>query len=83
MNILWGGQILKRYYNSSDERKLNRLAMAMFQEVSIGIYYVAKDRTGIYPSYVNSDQVMEALNHGVKIAVTGNSGIYANFELIE
>lgn len=73
--------MLKRYFNSSDEIRLKEQSATMFKEVSSGVYHVMKDRTGEYPSFVNSQEVVVALNNKVKIAVTGNSGIYANFEL--
>jgi hypothetical protein len=75
--------MLKKYFNSSDERILREQSMTIFKEVSSGVYHVDKDRTGVYPSYVKSDEVVEALNNKEKIAVTGNSGIYANFELVK
>lgn len=55
----------------------------MFKEISSGVYQVVKDRMNILPSYVNSYEVVEALNTKEKVAVTGKSGRYSNFELIK
>jgi len=54
----------------------------MFREVSSGVYHVVKDRFSLYPSFVNSEKVISALNKKEKVAITGKSGMYANFEVI-
>lgn len=73
--------MIMKYYNSSDIRILKEQSMVMFEEVSSGVYYVAKDRMDEFPSYVTSKDVVEALNNKVKIAVKDSSGVsaYANF----
>mgnify|MGYP003483009170 FL=1 len=74
--------MLKRYYNSSDEILLREQSQTMFKEVSSGVYHVVKDREGVYPSFVESDEVVQALNNKVDIAVVGNNGTYSNFEAV-
>ena len=70
------------YHNSSDERLLRIHSNVMFREVSSGVYHVVKDRFSLYPSFVNSEKVISALNKKEKVAITGKSGMYANFEVI-
>jgi hypothetical protein len=73
--------MFKRFYNGSDEIALKEQSMAMFRELSSGVYHVIKDREDTHPEFVSSDVVVKALNYQTKIAVTGKSGMYANFEL--
>jgi uncharacterized surface protein with fasciclin (FAS1) repeats len=73
--------MLKKYFNSSDERLLKEQSHTMFKEISSGVYHVVKDRADTYHEFVNSEEIVRALNHSIKIAVTSNSGIYANFEM--
>jgi hypothetical protein len=76
--------MFKRYYNSSDERELKMQATYMFREVSSGVYHVEKDRTDTFKDseFVKSSTVVNMLNSYPKVAVTGSSGIYANFEKV-
>ena len=80
--------MLKRYYDSRDERKLKEQSWFMFEEISSGVYAVIKDRFDLYGMknfdkiVVGSGDVVSALNNAKKVAVTGKSGMYANFELI-
>ena len=73
--------MLKIYYNSTDEIALKKESTTMFNEVSSGVYQVIKDRMDVYPNYVTSVEVVEALNSREKIAVTGKSGMHSNFVL--
>jgi len=77
--------MIKQYLNSSDVRKLQEQSITMFAEVSSGVYFVTKDRMDIYPSYVNSTAISEALSNRIKIAVSDSQGLtaYANFELLK
>lgn len=72
----------KRYYNSTEEIRLREQSNVMLEEVSSGIYHVKKDLTGHYKGYTESINVIFALNNEEKVAVSGRSGVYANFELI-
>lgn len=74
--------MLKRYFNNSDERKLKEQSEIMFKEVSSAVYHVEKDRFGQLQKYVSERDVVTALNFEKKVAVTGSSGIYSNFELV-
>jgi hypothetical protein len=78
--------MIKKYFGNINLKYLEEQSMVMFQEVSDGIYFVVKDRTGIYPSYVTSILVADVLNNNEKIAVV-HKGVdasgYANFELIK
>lgn len=72
-----------RYFDSTDERRLKEQCDVMFDEVSSGVYYVKKDRLGIYADYITFSEVAEALNKIEKVAVTTKRRIYANFDVIE
>ncbi|MCM3109927.1 hypothetical protein [Lederbergia lenta] len=76
--------MLNKYFSRSDELRLLDQAVTVFKEVSSGVYYVKKDRMGVYPDYVQEDEVATVLNSPKKekVAVTGNSGLYANFDLM-
>jgi len=57
----------------------------MFEEVSSGVYHVVKDRNHKYANsnFVTSDIVANALSYNAKVSVNGNSGLFANFEVIQ
>ena len=60
--------MIMKYYNGSDIRILKEQSLAMFEEVSSGVYYIAKDRIDEFPtSYVTSKDVVEALNNKEKL----------------
>lgn len=75
--------MLKKYYNSSEERILKEKSSTMFSEISSGVYQVIKDREDLYPEFISSERVVDALNINYKVSVTSKSGIYANFDLSE
>ncbi len=75
--------MMKLFYNSSDVRKLKEQSVTMFEEVSDGVYYVLKDRTGDYFGYTTASDVVKALNNEDKVAVTNIKRVaaYANFDI--
>lgn len=70
----------KRYHEKYNILLKEQSTIA-FREVSSGVYYVEKDRIGIFSLYVDSKEVINVLNDIHKVSVFGINETYSNFEL--